>query len=140
MVEFLAAIESGTRVFMSPLPPGLLASAPVTKSQKTFFRTLASNTFSSLPPKFVPVLLRLEGPALFQALERGAGDRQPLGPPEGAALSPRAQRSLGVWPGLGIFVMFKCQRLLLTPFPNTFLIYPVSLLREKLFKKKKKTR
>lgn len=44
---------------------------------------------------------------------------------------------LGVWPGVGIFVLFKCQRLLLTLFPNMFLIYPVSLLREKLEKKKK---
>lgn len=73
------------------------------------------------------------------ALGLGGGEQgSPARPPEGAALSLGAPRRPGVWPGLGIFVLFKCQRLLLTPFPNMFLIYPVSLLREKLKEKKKK--
>lgn len=81
------------------------------------------------------MLLRLGGPALYQAPERGAGDRQPLGAARGRCVVTECAAQPGCVAWLGIFVMFKCQRLLFTPFPNTFLIYPVSLLREKLKKK-----
>ena len=96
-----------------------------------------SDTFNSLPPKLSQCFSDLGGGSLPRSgAERGGGERRSLKrPPEGAALSLGVPRRLGVWPGLGIFVLFKCQRLLLTPLPNMFLIYPAYLLREKLKEK-----
>lgn len=122
LVEFQAAIESGAS--------GLLPWA--------FGPSASHRTIKRGPrPRILSIPFFQSCPSVFRTRASGPGPPPPAPePPRGrqrALLSRRLRRGrLGVWPGLGIFVLFKCQRLLLTLFPNMFLICPVFLLREKL--------
>ena len=113
-IQFQTAFENGTRVFSFKLDPSRGSGpGPEPETTKSISQHPGDAHLEFPSSQVAPVSLRLGEAALPRPPPEpgGGGGRspQPRGRQRALLCSWERRGRLGVWPGEGIFVLFKCQ-------------------------------